>query len=68
MNIEKFNNRIVFCMGCHQKVKRSDAKFVLLGGAYCFFCNICLSAIFKATQDGNPIMTREELMESRENV
>lgn len=62
MSDTEFDNCIVFCQGCHHKVKRSKAKFVIWGGVHCFFCDLCLSAIHKATQSGNPIMTRDELM------
>lgn len=65
---EEDKNRIVFCQGCFQKVKYHDSKFVLWGGEHCFFCNTCLSAINKATQDGKPIMTHDELMEARKNA
>lgn len=64
----QYKNRIVVCLGCRDKVKRCEARFVLWGGVSCHFCCRCIAAIHKASKNGRPIMTREELLKEKRIV
>ena len=54
-------NRKVPCIGCAKDVNRLDAKFCLLDGMYCYFCNDCILKIQKenAQQKKNPRAKKE---------
>lgn len=64
----QYKNRIVICSGCKNEVKRCEARFVLWNGVPCYFCCRCLAAIQNASKNGRPIMTREELLNEKQNV
>ena len=64
----QYKNRIVICSGCHDKIKRCEARFVLWDGAPCHFCCICIATIHNSSKNGRPIMTYEELLKEKRNV